>query len=139
MKRHPPRATRTYTRFPSTTHFLSKIVDDAWQIIILSECAQRRSQPHTVPAELYNLGVACGAGPEQELATVGEAREAADAPETARIRSALAASSERQKSPRSRSHRSARALIHTADRPCIMVDGTIYPPYAARHAEPAGS
>src|SRR3546814_5545198 len=94
MKRHPPRATRTYTRFPSTTHFLSKIVDDAWQIIILSECAQRRSQPHTVPAELYNLGVACGAGPEQELATVGEAREAADAPETARIRSALAARSE---------------------------------------------
>src|SRR3546814_1767245 len=111
MKRHPPRATRTYTRFPSTTHFLSKIVDDAWQIIILSECAQRRSQPHTVPAELYNLGVACGAGPEQELATVGEAREAADAPETARIRSALAASSDRQKSPGSLADGYARAII----------------------------
>src|SRR3546814_7396224 len=87
----------------------------------------RRSQPHTVPVELYNLGVACGAGPEQELATVGEAREAADAPETARIRSALAASSDRQKSPGSLADGYARAIIRNADRACIMVDADIYP------------
>src|SRR3546814_148801 len=81
--------------------------------------------------------VACGAGPEQELATVGEAREAADAPETARIRSALAASSDRQKSPGSLADGYARAIIRNADRACIMVDADIYPASASRSVEPS--
>src|SRR3546814_15138069 len=69
--------------------------------------------------------------------SVGEAREAADAPETARIRSALAASSDRQKSPGSLADGYARAIIRNADRACIMVDADIYPASASRSVEPS--